>query len=586
MDFADKSISVELFQVCSTTPKELKELPFYETDIKELFEVHDQTNAQRRCKTQRPKRKYKLTHEMGEKSPAARKRRRAPPNYFVSIPVTNQQILDKIEEVQELVVTKEPKLFPAVIPVGRMHLTVVVAHLNTPAELEKAVSALQQCKSKVDAILEGKPLNLLFQGIGQFKDQVLFAKLSEDTSDKVTSTLRAVAESVEILFRELGVNIEDSNEFKPHVTFLKLSKSPMLRRKGFRKICPELYKEYVSAVFGTEVFTRIDLCSMRKKKQPSGYYHCESSINVGNSGVTRTLGSLEGSTKQVEPGKSFESEDLQEECKASAPQLTELSAIEPTDQQVEPGKSFESEDLQEECKASAPQLTELSAIEPTDQQVEPGKSFESEDLQEECKASAPQLTELSAIQPTDQQVEPGKSFESEDLQEECKASAPHLIELSAVEPTDQQGSMQSPPRSPLPHDAFTEVNHPLRTRFLHVQKEGFDTIHDDLVDLKGTIQSSLEATRVTIQNSLDLLPSAIATESGKGSAQSGLSATQTGMQELKCIVQFGMEQLERSVQSGFAELNRNIAGLSQNIADLVNVLTHTCNPVGASCQNI
>ncbi|XP_038666408.1 A-kinase anchor protein 7 isoform X2 [Scyliorhinus canicula] len=242
--------------------------------------VPNQTNTEGSCKRRRPKRKHKLTQEMEEKGPAAGKlRRRTPPNYFVSIPITNPQILDKIEDVQELVVTKEPKLLPAVVPVGGMHLTIIVAHLDTPADVERAVSALQQCKSKVDTILEGTPLNLQFQGIGQFNGQVLFAKLAEDTSDKVKSNLKAVAESVEILFRELGVNIEDSNEFKPHATFLKLSKSPKLRHKGFRKICPELYKEYENTIFGMEVFARIDLCSMRKKKQSSGYYHCESSIN-------------------------------------------------------------------------------------------------------------------------------------------------------------------------------------------------------------------------------------------------------------------------------------------------------------------
>ncbi|XP_067832253.1 A-kinase anchor protein 7-like isoform X2 [Heptranchias perlo] len=449
---------------------------------------------------------------MGEKCLAAGERRREPPNYFVSIPVTNQQILDKIEDVQELVVTKEPKLLPAVIPVGRMHLTIVVAHLNTPAEVEKAVSALQQCKSKVDAILEGQPLNLLFQGIGQFKGQVLFAKLSEDTSEKVTSTLRAVAESVETSFRELGVNIEDSNEFKPHATFLKLSKAPMLRRKGFRKICPDLYKEYENAIFGTEIFTRIDLCSMHKKKQPSGYYHCESSITVDGNGRK------DSSLQQL-------AEDAQTSAVASKPEGN-------------PG--------------------EARTLDPL-----------------------PGSPERSA-----KQVEPEKSFGSEDLQEECIASALHLTELSAIEPTDLQGSMQSPSRSPLSH--FAQANHPLTTGFLHVQKEGFDTVHDDLVDLKGTIQSSLEVTRVTIQNSLDLLQSAIQTEPEKSSAQSGLAAMQTEMQELKCIVQSGMEQLERSVQSGFAELNSNIAGLSQNIAGLVNALTliHACNPAGASCQNI
>ncbi|XP_051878579.1 A-kinase anchor protein 7-like [Pristis pectinata] len=278
MDSANGSTSEE---VCSQTLEELAEFPFFETDIKELFEVHDQVSGQRSHKTQPPKQKRKRTHEMGGKSLPAGEGRRKPPNYFVSIPVTNPKILDKIEDIQELVVTKEPKLLPAVVPVGRMHLTIIVAHLNTPAEVEKAVTALQQCKSKVDSILEGKPLTLLFKGIGQFNDQILFAKLSEEMNNKVISTLGAVAESVEILFRELGVNIEGSKAFKPHATFLKLSKAPILRRKGLRKICQSSTRNMKILFFGTEVFTRIDLCSMHKKNQPSGYYHCETSINVG-----------------------------------------------------------------------------------------------------------------------------------------------------------------------------------------------------------------------------------------------------------------------------------------------------------------
>ncbi|XP_043544993.1 uncharacterized protein LOC122549363 isoform X3 [Chiloscyllium plagiosum] len=523
--------SCEFSQVWSTAADELAELPFYDADIKELFDVHNRVNVRRTYKSRRSKQKNKVTCEMGEKNSTVGERRRKPPNYFVSIPMTNQQILDKIEEIQELLVTKEPKLLPAMIPVGRMHLTIVVAHLNTPAEVEKAVSALQQCKSKVDAILEGKPLILQFQGIGQFKNQVLFAKLSEDTNEKVIATLKAVAESVEILFRELGVNIEDSNEFKPHATFLKLSKSPVLRRKlsgyngwnfftglpfpmiepelcitavlhhpisqGFRKICPELYKEYEGAVFGTEVFQRIDLCSMHKEKQPSGYYHCESSIDVaGLSGTPHS----------------------------------------PSD------FPLENVDV-----ARTPAFPEGSA----------------------------QLVELEM------------SVKSEDQEEECTDSALHVTEQPASDTTDIEEGVQSPSRSLLPHVTVSQVDQSFTTSFTHVQKEGFDSTHN-LIDLKGTLESSLEVPRVMLQNSLEILPSTIREEPEKLSAVSGLSVTQTEMQELKCVVQSGMGQMNRSIQCGFAELNSNIVGLSQNIADLVKILTliHSCDVVDSSCQTI
>ncbi|XP_035173812.1 zinc finger protein 853-like isoform X4 [Oxyura jamaicensis] len=160
-----------------------------------------------------------------------KKRPRETPNYFVSIPITDDQILDRIEDVQELVFTKEPDLLRAFLPVQTMHLTIIVAHLATEEEVKKAVLALKQSKAKVEAILQG------------------------------------------------------SKDFKPHLTFLKLSKAPRLKRRGFRKICSDLYKEYEDSFFGTEVFSQIDLCAMRKKKQESGYYYCECSINVGSRGT-------------------------------------------------------------------------------------------------------------------------------------------------------------------------------------------------------------------------------------------------------------------------------------------------------------
>ncbi|CAM4587192.1 unnamed protein product [Lepidochelys kempii] len=213
-----------------------------------------------------------------DKQTLYKKHLREMPNYFVSIPITNDQILDKIEDVQELIFTKEPDLLRALIPVQTMHLTIIVAHLRTEEEVKKAIVALEQSKAKVEAILQGKLFNMTFHGIGQFNNQVIYVKMSEDEQQM----LSRIAEAVEGSFSEMGLDITGSKDFKPHLTFLKLSKAPALRRKGFRKISSDLYKEYEDSPFGTEVFSQIDLCAMHKKKQESGYYHCECSINVGS----------------------------------------------------------------------------------------------------------------------------------------------------------------------------------------------------------------------------------------------------------------------------------------------------------------
>ncbi|NWQ73309.1 AKA7G protein, partial [Columbina picui] len=209
----------------------------------------------------------------------SKKRPQGTPNYFVAIPVTDDQILDRIEDVQELIFTKEPDLLRALLPVQTMHLTIIVAHLGTEEEVKKAVLALKQSKTKVEAILRGKDLKMTFHGIGQFNNQVMFVKMLEENQ----KILSRIAEAVEECFVEMNLDISGSKDFRPHLTFLKLSKAPRLKRRGFRKKLSDLYKEYEDSYFGTEVFSQIDLCAMRKKKQESGYYYCECSINVGSS---------------------------------------------------------------------------------------------------------------------------------------------------------------------------------------------------------------------------------------------------------------------------------------------------------------
>ncbi|XP_066545271.1 A-kinase anchor protein 7 isoform X1 [Amia ocellicauda] len=77
----------------------------------------------------------------------------------------------------------------------------------------------------------------------------------------------------------MGLDITGSKEFKPHLTILKLSRAPALRRMRLKAI---IYKEYEDFSFGVQTFTRIDLCAMRKT-QASGYYQCESSLVWGSS---------------------------------------------------------------------------------------------------------------------------------------------------------------------------------------------------------------------------------------------------------------------------------------------------------------
>ncbi|MED6289348.1 hypothetical protein CHARACLAT_001914, partial [Characodon lateralis] len=51
---------------------------------------------------------------------------------------------------------------------------------------------------------------------------------------------------------------------------------------GIKRVEPRLYSDYTNKFFGNQTVERLDLCSMLKKKQQDGYYHAETSLQLGS----------------------------------------------------------------------------------------------------------------------------------------------------------------------------------------------------------------------------------------------------------------------------------------------------------------
>ncbi|XP_064454178.1 A-kinase anchoring protein 7 isoform X2 [Mirounga angustirostris] len=200
------------------------------------------------------------------------------PNYFLSIPITNKEITRGIKILQNAIIQQDKQLAKAMTSDGSFHITLLVMQLLSEDEVNIGIGALLELKPFIEEILQGKQLILPFQGIDTFGNQVGFVKLAE--GDHVNSLLE-IAEAAKRTFQEKGILAGENRSFKPHLTFMKLSKAPWLRKKGVKKIDPEFYEKFISHRFGEEMVHRIDLCSMLKKKQSNGYYHCESSVVIG-----------------------------------------------------------------------------------------------------------------------------------------------------------------------------------------------------------------------------------------------------------------------------------------------------------------
>ncbi|XP_015973883.2 A-kinase anchoring protein 7 isoform X2 [Rousettus aegyptiacus] len=250
----------------------LVDMPFATIDIKDDFRITDipQINLERSEENEW------INKE--ERKKGRKKHKDYQPNYFLSIPITNKEVTRGIKILQNAIIQQDKRLAKAMTSDGSFHITLLVMQLNDD-EINIGIDALLELKPFIEEILQGKPLTLPFQGIDTFGNQIGFVKLAE--GDHI-NLLSEIAETAKRTFQEKGILAGESRSFKPHLTFMKLYKTPWLRKKGVKKIDPKLYEKFISHRFGEEMVHRVDLCSMLKKKQSNGYYHCESSITIGD----------------------------------------------------------------------------------------------------------------------------------------------------------------------------------------------------------------------------------------------------------------------------------------------------------------
>ncbi|CAN9507753.1 unnamed protein product [Ophioblennius macclurei] len=213
------------------------------------------------------------SEEDGEKKKKKKENQR--PNYFVSIPITNTQISSAVAEVQEAVLQQEPRLAKAMIPIPTLHITLLVTHLASQEQVDLAAAVLAQAAPSVAELLGGRDLVLPFTGISHFRKEVVFVGL---TGGQHRHTLDTLAGLLRRHFADQGLLQGDCHGFEPHLTIMKLSKAPKLRSQGIKRVDPALYTNYTNNFFGDQTVERVDLCSMLKKKQQSGYYHTEASL--------------------------------------------------------------------------------------------------------------------------------------------------------------------------------------------------------------------------------------------------------------------------------------------------------------------
>ena len=97
----------------------------------------------------------------------------------------------------------------------------------------RAKQALDLCSKKLRELYQDQLLTLDVCGLGNFRNNVVFAKVS---STEQVKKLKEIADIVEDCFLDNEiVSTEKSDSFKPHITVMKLTRDKSFRKKGEKK---------------------------------------------------------------------------------------------------------------------------------------------------------------------------------------------------------------------------------------------------------------------------------------------------------------------------------------------------------------
>ncbi|XP_071150758.1 myb-like protein X [Mytilus edulis] len=198
-----------------------------------------------------------------------RKERKKPPNYFVAIQITNPEIIRGIGYVQTGMCKSNEFLKKAMIPIPTLHLTLRVACLENDEEISRMTKALDQCVETFNKDSK-EMITLDVKDIESFRNEVVFANVQKD--ECLTQVIK-LSDILEECCQTNYVPSSDGKGFTPHITITKLTKLPFKLKKNVKKIDPSTYRSYKNDQFGKQLVTCLQLCSMHKPKDRTGYYH-------------------------------------------------------------------------------------------------------------------------------------------------------------------------------------------------------------------------------------------------------------------------------------------------------------------------
>lgn len=154
------------------------------------------------------------------------------PTHFVALPLANEQVQQRIEDLQAHLTGFDKRFAPACLAPATAHVTLSVLQCDRAHEREQAEHAAAAIRRAVSSCALGSTLQLRVNHVDTFGYKVLFLGLEDNDG---AAELRRLVQCVRSeLHSTAGFmqSVEQNASFVPHITVCKMSK---MRNQGAQR---------------------------------------------------------------------------------------------------------------------------------------------------------------------------------------------------------------------------------------------------------------------------------------------------------------------------------------------------------------
>lgn len=186
------------------------------------------------------------------------------PNFFIAVQVTDEKVKEKMKTVQDAAQDMEKTLKETCVPIRKSHVTLAVFKADEQRS-DDIIRAIQEVTQHYEEF------NLTFEGIGLFKNQVVYAKVHPTEVERHLLPLHdAIMQKLEDL--DLISTKTKEEKFDPHLTLLKTSKAKCKSARKW-KFKIEDFVHHQQLKFGSSPINSVQLLSMVRPQTKEGYYY-------------------------------------------------------------------------------------------------------------------------------------------------------------------------------------------------------------------------------------------------------------------------------------------------------------------------